>query len=49
MWHKIGICVVLGALASASGCIFDTDEDEDEDTEESAIEGDDVDVKVTDE
>jgi hypothetical protein len=48
MWQKIGVCVVLGTLIGASGCIFDTD-DEDEDTEESAIEGEgDVDVKVTD-
>jgi hypothetical protein len=47
MWQKIGVCVVVGALASASGCIFDSD-DEDDDTEEAAIEGDDVDVEVTD-
>jgi hypothetical protein len=49
MWHKIGICVVVGTLASMSGCIFDSD-DEDEETDESALEGDgdDVDVKVED-
>lgn len=42
---------MVGTLASASGCIFDTDEDDDEDTEEAAaVVGDDdeVDVEVTD-
>lgn len=49
MWHKIGVCVVVGALASASGCIFDSD-DEDEDTEEGAsLDGEgEVDVEVKD-
>jgi hypothetical protein len=48
MRHTIGTWLVLGALASMSGCIFDTD-DEDEDTDEAAVEGEgDVDVKVTD-
>ena len=48
MWHRMGVWVVLGTLASASGCIFDTDDDDDEDTEESAsVEGDgEVDVTV---
>jgi len=47
MWRKIGVCIVLGGLASTTGCIFDTDDD-DEDTDESAsVEGDgDVDVTV---
>jgi hypothetical protein len=46
MWQKIGVCVVLGGLASASGCIFDTDDDDDHDTDESASIDGDTDVKV---
>jgi hypothetical protein len=49
MWRKIGVCVVVGTLASASGCIFDTDDDDEDTDDGAAVQGDgEVDVKVTD-